>query len=293
VKGVVAVSNGDGADSTVATPRCAFPYYGGKTQYADRLVDRMPQHRRYVEAFGGGASVLLAKPRSDIEVFNDADENLVRFFRVLRNRPDELREWLDSCLYSRTEHENWARQFYGSASIPDDVGEVARAGRWFTLRHTQYGSVTKSVSGFSTPYKRNEAQGMRKNIAALEAVRERFSTVVVECDDFLQLIERYDGQDTFWYFDPPYVGNEHEYLGDYEHADLVDALADLEGDWMVSYRSLPDGLENLAECIDEIGGVDRADGVKDAVERVVMSYDPAQQPDLTDNQQATLGGALE
>lgn len=277
---------------TAETPRCAFPYYGGKTQYADRLVQRMPSHKRYVEAFGGGASVLLAKPRSTIEIFNDGDENLVRFFRVLRNRPDELREWLDACLYSRADHEEWASQFYGNDEIPEDVGEVARAGRWFTLRHTQYGSVTKARSGFSTPYKRNEAQGMRKNIVSLDAVRERFSTVIVECDDYLDLIDRYDGPDTFWYFDPPYVGNEHEYLGDFEHADLVDALAALEGEWMVSYRTLPDGLEQVAECADELDGVDRADGVKKARERVIMSYNPAKVPTVTEEQQATLGGVL-
>ena len=254
---------------------CAFPYYGGKTRYAKTIVDLMPGHKRYVEAFGGGGSVLLNKPESTIEVFNDQDEHLVNFFRVLRTREDELREWLDNVLYCRAEHERWAAQFYGSdSSVPADLDDVTRAGRWFTLRHTQYGGIVKAVSGFSTPYKRNEAQSMRKNVDRLNTVRERFQNVVVECDDWSELLDRYDGTDTFWYFDPPYVGNEHEYQGEFAHDEFVAALPDLEGDWMVSYRDLPDGLAGVAEHVEQFQATDRADGTKTATEQLVLSYQP-------------------
>lgn len=266
---------------------CAFPYYGGKTRYAQTIVDYMPPHKRYVEAFGGGASVLLNKPESDIEIYNDADENLVNFFRILRNREDELWEWLKACPYSRTEHEKWATQFYGDGEVPDDLGDVARAGRWFTLRHTQYGGITKGPSGFSTPFARNEARSMRKNIERLDKVRERFEKVVVECDDYLALIDRYDGERTFWYFDPPYVGNEHEYLGEFDHADLVGALSDLEGDWMVSYRELPDGLKDISVAARDFQATDSADGTKKATEQLIMNYEPKDQPSLTESSQRT------
>lgn len=272
----------------VAVSLCAFPYYGGKTAYSEEIVGRIPRHRRYVEVFGGGASVLLNKPKSGIEVYNDHDEHVVRFFRVLRQRRDELVEWLDAALYARADHERWARQFYGDDPLDtDDV--VALAGRWFTLRHTQYGSITKGVSGFSTPYKRNEAQGMRENIRRLNTVQERFQNVVVECDDWREILDRYDGRDSFLYLDPPYVGNEHEYVGgELDHATLVDALADLDADWMVSYRNLPDGLEDVAETIEQFGAVDRADGVKEATEQLVMSYDPHETPLFSGAEQRTL-----
>ena len=267
---------------------CAFPYYGGKTHYASTIAGLMPAHRRYVEAFGGGASVLLNKPRSDIEVFNDADEHLVNFFRVLRRCEDELREWLRACPYSRAEHERWARQFYGAGEVPTDLDGVSRAGRWFLLRHTQYASVTKGKSGFSTPYERNEARSYRKNIDRLDAIRERFADVVVECDDYTALIDRYDGPETFWYFDPPYVGNEHEYLGEFSHEVFVATVADLEGDWMVSYRELPDGLRDLADTVETFQATDRADGAKKATERLVLNYDPETVTALTDSNQRTL-----
>jgi DNA adenine methylase len=272
-----------------AGPLCAFPYYGGKTRYARQIAARIPAHRRYVEAFGGGASVLLNKPRSEIEVFNDADENLVRFFRVLRHRKDELREWLDACPYARAEHETWARQFYGAGSVPDELDDVTRAGRWFVLRHTQYGAITKCRSGFSTPGKRNEAHALRENVDRLDAIRDRFADVVIECDDYADLAGRYDGPETFWYFDPPYVDNAHEYPGEFSHAEFVEAVAELDGDWMISYRELPDGLRDVAAAVDRAELVDRADGIKEASERLVMSYDPRDRPTATDAAQATLG----
>jgi DNA adenine methylase len=275
-----------------AGPVCAFPYYGGKTRYASQIAARFPAHRRYVEAFGGGASVLLNKPRSKIEVFNDADENLVRFFRVLRHRKDELREWLDACPYSRVEHETWARQFYGNNHVPDDLDDVTRAGRWFLLRHTQYGSVTKGPSGFSTPGKRNGAHAYRGNVDALDAIQDRFANVVLECDDYQALAGRYDGPETFWYFDPPYVGNAHQYPGEFSHGEFVETVTSLDGDWMISYREVPDGLRDLAVAVDEFGAVDRADGVKQATERLVMNYDPEDRPTATDAKQATLEEAV-
>jgi DNA adenine methylase len=39
----------------------------------------------YVERFGGKANVLLRKPPSTVEIFNDLDERVVNFFRVLRD----------------------------------------------------------------------------------------------------------------------------------------------------------------------------------------------------------------
>lgn len=39
-------------------------YHGGKWRLAPWILQHLPAHRTYVEPFGGGASVLLQKPRS-------------------------------------------------------------------------------------------------------------------------------------------------------------------------------------------------------------------------------------
>jgi hypothetical protein len=65
--------------------RSALRYFGGKWAIAPWIISHMPSHRIYVEPFGGAASVLLRKPRSKIEVYNDADDEIVGIFRVIQD----------------------------------------------------------------------------------------------------------------------------------------------------------------------------------------------------------------
>jgi len=71
----------------------AFPYIGGKTRLADWIQSHLPAHTTYVEPFGGSAAVLLNKPRSKVEIFNDKDGDVVNFFEVAREHPDKLAEF--------------------------------------------------------------------------------------------------------------------------------------------------------------------------------------------------------
>ena len=68
----------------------AFPYIGGKTRLADWIQSHLPAHNTYVEPFGGSAAVLLNKPRSKVEIFNDKDGDVVNFFEVAREHPRQV-----------------------------------------------------------------------------------------------------------------------------------------------------------------------------------------------------------
>ena len=66
-------------------------YFGGKWRLAPWIISHFPPHKTYVEPFGGSASVLLRKPRSNGEIYNDLDNEVFNLFSVLRSdRADDL-----------------------------------------------------------------------------------------------------------------------------------------------------------------------------------------------------------
>jgi DNA adenine methylase len=83
--------------------RTPLTYYGGKQKLARQIVALMPAHRVYLEPFAGGAAVLFAKPRAERETLNDLDGDIVRFWRALRDRPQELAAAVAATPYSRAE----------------------------------------------------------------------------------------------------------------------------------------------------------------------------------------------
>ncbi|WP_051416352.1 DNA adenine methylase [Paracoccus sp. J55] len=72
--------------------RPVLRWHGGKWRLAPWVIEQMPPHEAYVEPFGGGASVLLRKPRARLKVYNDLDGEVVNLFAVLRSGSAELAE---------------------------------------------------------------------------------------------------------------------------------------------------------------------------------------------------------
>jgi len=283
----------------------AFPYPGGKTSYVDEIVRQFPEHRRYIEPFGGSAAVLLNKPTSYIEVFNDLNSDIVHFFKTVRERKDELQEWLRQTPFSRELHKRWGRAFF-QGERPDD--DLERAGRWYYLRYTQYGGKVNRISGFKTSIKRNEARSLRGATVHLNEVVARLQNVILENQDYRKVIDRYDRPDTLFYFDPPYVETACNYYGtgDFDHQQLVDVLSDLEGYWICSYGDLPDAFKPRLIGNRRGGGewtvqqfiahysLDTEEGEErdEADEHLVMNFDPRDEPEFTDASQTTLKDAF-
>jgi len=81
----------DGAPSHRPTKKViAFGWYGGKFSCLDWLLPRLPKCHHYCEPFAGSAAVLLNRDPSPVETYNDVDGEVVNFFRVLRDKPEEL-----------------------------------------------------------------------------------------------------------------------------------------------------------------------------------------------------------
>lgn len=253
-----------------------FPYPGGKTYLAPWVIEHFPEHDCYAEVFGGGASILVNKEPSRVEVFNDLDGDIVQFFEVLRDREDELREWLHDVPYAKDVHEEWATAFYAGERSEDPI---ERAGRFFFLRYSQFSGIYDGKSGFSTARVTNEATKFQNGIEELSDFSNRLRDVQIENRDFETFLDRFDGEETFFYCDPPYVdeGDDLYTHGEFDHRRFVDCLHNLEAKWCVSYTDLPPDLDDYRVVNRESNqrmsqGQDRSKSVR--TERLVMNYDP-------------------
>lgn len=270
-----------------------FKYPGGKTQMADYIASHFPAHECYVEVFGGSAAVLANKTPSTVEVLNDRDGDIVHFFETLRDRPEELVAWLRQTPHSRELHDKYAEQYYDGHRPNDDV---ERAGRFWYLRETQFAAKYDGPSGYNGSRGTDVASTVATKRERLLEFSRRFDHVQVENLDYADLFDRYDAADTLFYCDPPYVQEGDDlYTGDaFDHGRFVECLAELEGDWIVSYTDLPAGLEELGEVVatkeQRYRMAQGQDGwAKTNTERLVMNYDPAQRPRHSEATQATFG----
>jgi DNA adenine methylase len=224
-------------------------FYGGKWLLAPWILSYMPPHRVYVELFGGGGSVLLRKPRSDLEVYNDLDSEIVNVFRVLRDRPGELVRAIDLTPYSREEYE-LACEF-----SEEPVERARRCVVRMSMGHSGAGSqydptgANGGPPGFATGELRmggTHAGGWESLVSALAGIVDRIKGVTVEHKNALDLIPVWDSPGTVFYADPPYLSEVRRSKSIYkyemtegQHIALAHALNGIKGSALVSGYDSP------------------------------------------------------
>ena len=235
--------------------KAPFPWFGGKAspKIHNALMASLPPHEYYIEPFGGGASLLLAKTPAKVEVYNDINRGIVNFFRVVAS-PEDFPRFL-RCIaqlpYSRELYEEYLRTW------PAIHDAVEQAIRWYYVARSSFSGEFGSSWGFGVTTDR--VSSWRSAIHNLPAVHDRIQGVLIECSDWRDVLERFCGPGYLAYCDPPYVpgtrkagGYQHE-LTTKDHEDLVDTLLHYDGAVVLSgydsmvYRPLLDaGWDYLA-----------------------------------------------
>lgn len=188
--------------------RPVLRYHGGKWKLAPWIISHFPPHRVYVEPFGGGASVLMRKPRSYAEVYNDRWGTVVNVFRVLRDKEmaKELKRQLELTPFARDEFVDCGDDQL--SAITDPV-EMAR--RTILRSFAGFGSASTNAA-FATGFRANSnrsgttpAHDWANYPVQIERFVERLQGVIVENKDAADVIHQHDAPSTLFYVDPPYL----------------------------------------------------------------------------------------
>lgn len=186
-----------------APTRPVLRYHGGKWRLAPWIISFFPPHRVYVEPFGGGASVLMRKPRSYAEVYNDAWGAVVNVFRVLRDpaKAELLCRMLALTPYSREEF---------LSSYPDARDDVESARRTILRSLAGFGSASTNgeyVTGFRANSHRSgttPAHDWAHYPAHVRSFTARLAGVCIENRPAVEVVVQQDSPETLFYVDPPY-----------------------------------------------------------------------------------------
>ena len=204
-----------------------FPYPGGKWPIRHIIIAAFPPHTTYVDLFGGSAAIIIAKEPSAGEVFNDKNEELVNFFRVVKHRRAELTELARYWIHSRL-------LFDEIKNSPLPQNEVERA-FIFWVKHSD--SFAGMGENFGTA--RKGVKSVTHARKYLDDVSERFAHVHIERFDFRKVIKLYDAAETFFYLDPPYpdtAGGKGNYdlLSEKDWIEMRDTLKSIKGKFLLS-----------------------------------------------------------
>lgn len=147
--------------------------------------------------------MLLRKPPSRLETYNDADGEVVNFFRVVRDRPEDLVRAIALTPWARAEYELTFEPV--PENHPDP--ELERARRFFARAWMSMGggATARWRTGWRyhvRPQSTTTTERWSK-LEHLYAVAERLRLVQIEQGDVLEVIRRYDTPEMLFYLDPP------------------------------------------------------------------------------------------
>lgn len=236
----------------VTPTRPLIRYHGGKWMLAPWIIGHFPEHRVYVEPYGGGGAVLLRKPRSYAEVYNDLDSEIVNLFRMARDRGDDLARLCHLTPFANDEYKD---AYYPAADPLEQARRtVVRAFMGFgsasvtSFKHTS--RIGKATTGFRANSNRSGTPPSADWLnypPALRLVTERLRGVVIENRAAQDVMRQHDGRDTLHYVDPPYVSETRDKGTDYAH------------------EMTPADHEQMAECIRGLVGMVVLSGYRSAL----------------------------
>lgn len=226
--------------------RGIFNYMGSKEAIANWIIGNFPNnYNRYVEVFAGTARVLLAKPKSEVEILNDFNSNLTNLFETIRTKKDEFVEQINSLVISEDLFNSFYLELNETIVEKDDrlPVDIERAVKYFYIMSFTFKG--KYTGGFCVIPDKGYCEKLQEKIRTINWLHSRIKNCIITNKSYEKIITANNTVDTLLFLDPPYVGTEQYYeklAGSFTNADHVrlrDLLKKHRGTFILSYEASP------------------------------------------------------
>jgi DNA adenine methylase len=186
-------------------------WFGGKSFFARRIIELVPDSDIYVEPFAGGLNVLLNKCKYGTEIAGDLNPELIHLYETARDHSIEFLDRLKDIPYS----EDVFKRALAAGIVEDPVDRALN----FLIKHRMsssgMGDYFSKISGKVSEQAKKSGWGYLDT--DLKFTAYRLQGVEFYNEPALNLIERYDGPNTSFYLDPPYYPSTRNSLNMYEY----------------------------------------------------------------------------
>lgn len=209
--------------------RPVFSIMGSKSKtMVSNILDIMPKHKTFVDVFGGSGAILLAKPSSEFEIYNDKNKELTNFLKVIKTNPLEFYIKASSLFAADTILEEQKNSKVFDSPIDQAVNY------FYLMATTIYGNKTSLKHGLL----KNINKSYINRLQFVENVSKRLENVSILNRDFSYIIKTYDSSETLFYADPPYLDTMNSYGSAFtieHHKQLAELLKKAQGKFILSH----------------------------------------------------------
>jgi DNA adenine methylase len=212
-------------------------YIGGDYHLSKKILKLVNMARNvkiFVEVFGGSGFISSVVPRNKFKVivYNDKDELLYNFYKVLKEKPEELANEVEFIPHSRQIHKEIYEEY--KENRLKNNSDIEKALKFFYLINT---SFIGGISGWNTTIKGNKAICFHNKTKLIKEMNSIWKDITIENHDFRKIFEIYNGENTLFYCDPPFLTKKYDFykltFEEKDMKDLLNCLSNVKGKFIL------------------------------------------------------------
>lgn len=219
-----------------------FSYYGGKLNMVNILCALLnaDKSKVFISLFTGGASVEMYKDPHKIELWNDTNNAVVNYYKIVKCRytRDLLINKIKSTSYSSYELNKSAKVYNFFIKKPPVKIKDKILFAWAFITNINLTFSSSLKNGFSYSFVSNKPREYVNRIERINLFAERIKYTQILCEDAVNILKKTKMKsDIIYYADPPYynanMGHYKGYtLNDFES--LLKELTEIKGKFILS-----------------------------------------------------------